>query len=656
MLIAATINIYAILHTMMRIIPHISLCFFLLLPLRILAQQEQVTLLQAFPSVDSTLSLQYWNYGTDKIANTFMFHSDAFIKESLPMGTEYIFKKRYKGSIMRTTSIAIQDNLTVQGLLKHRMSQTISLLGQVLYSSRSDSRDIALQSAKRTGGYLGIGYTGNLFRGESYLGYESNEQLGISAGGSSFYGHAHHIPISLGEGLMIRSSGTGQYTVIDSIRRMSDIDINLNAYTLRNDRSKNTLSIDLRSTMLHRDFYSPQGGSQSVLAVEQRKEQRHRANTDIGIEILPFLTADFNVNAEIADITRMFQQPIAEFSNTAINRNLQEFIVNVSGALSYQSDQGTLLRTGFSLFNRDEKNAVIQVYDIAQDQLDIIRKQEFQRDNISNRFRLFSLGECSVSDIDTLGYDVSASLLRYDTPSLQNNDDRDEQLLIGSLFWKRSVTKQLSMSITSGIQQTHVVFLKAERSSFNNRNSSIRFNPALHWMTSTFEMHPQFEVLANYTIFDFELPGTAMRSFSFRQFSYRDSIMYHFHKGWTLAGNIFIRRFDRGIMSWSEFSETPITMSTEQFFKFLIFVPATQGLRIGLGGRLYRLLQEPFRPIAGQTQLQSQTFIYGPEMYGSMIYPDGSSLSLKSWYEWQQFGENNRRNQINVFLQASLQL
>ncbi|MFM7157878.1 MAG: hypothetical protein ACKO0Y_08700, partial [Bacteroidota bacterium] len=101
--------------------------------------------------------------------------------------------------------------------------------------------------------------------------------------------------------------------------------INLNAYTLRNDRSKNTLSIDLRSTMLHRDFYSPQGGSQSVLAVEQRKEQRHRANTDIGIEILPFLTADFNVNAEIADITRMFQQPITEFSNTAINRNLQEF-------------------------------------------------------------------------------------------------------------------------------------------------------------------------------------------------------------------------------------------------------------------------------------------------------------------------------------------
>ena len=151
------------------------------------------------------------------------------------------------------------------------------------------------------------------------------------------------------------------------------------------------LSIELRSTLLNRDFYSPQGGSKGILAVEQRKEQRHRANADIGIEIIPMISADFNVNAEIADIARLFQRPITEYSNTSINRNLQEFTLNVSGGLTYQSERGTMLRSGFSLFNRDEKNAVLQVYDIAQDQLDIIRKQEFQRDNVSNRFRLFSL-------------------------------------------------------------------------------------------------------------------------------------------------------------------------------------------------------------------------------------------------------------------------
>lgn len=623
---------------------------------QLFAQQEQITLLRAISLTDSTQDIQSWNYGTDKIANTFLFNSDALMQYAFPFGTEYIVKKRYRGSIMRTNTIAIQDNLTVQGLLKQSLTPVFSLLGQVLYSSRSDSRDIALQSAKRIGGYVGIGYKSDIVGGEVYAGYEGNQQLGINGGGSSFFGQVNHIPISLGEGLLVQSRGSGQFTIIDTMRHMADIDIALNAYTAGDDQGKNSMSIELRSTLLNRDFYSPQGGTQGSLAVEQRQEQRHRANADFGIEIIPMIKADFTLNAEIADIARLFRRPITEFNNTAINRNLQEFTVNVSGAVTYQQEHGTVVRTGFSLFNRDEKNAVIPVFDISQDQLDIIRKQEFQRDNISNRFRIFSLGQQPIGEQDTIGYDISASLLRYDTPSTQNNDDRDEQLIIGSLFWRRSINQQISMSISGGIQQTHVVFLKSERSSLNNRNSSIRLNPIFHWKTSLFEMHPQFEVLANYTIFDFELPGTALRSFSFRQFSYRDSIMYHFRQGWTLESNLFIRRFDRGIMSWSEFSETPITMSTEQFFKFLMFVPASHGFRIGLGGRFYRLSQEPYQSNVGQSQLQSETYIYGPEMSGMMIYPDGSSISLKSWYEWQHFGENTRRNQINVFLQASLQL
>ncbi|MBM4173410.1 MAG: hypothetical protein FJ212_03535 [Ignavibacteria bacterium] len=623
---------------------------------QLFAQQEQITLLRAISLTDSTQDIQSWNYGTDKIANTFLFNSDALMQYAFPFGTEYIVKKRYRGSIMRTNTIAIQDNLTVQGLLKQSLTPVFSLLGQVLYSSRSDSRDIALQSAKRIGGYVGIGYKSDIVGGEVYAGYEGNQQLGINGGGSSFFGQVNHIPISLGEGLLVQSRGSGQFTIIDTMRHMADIDIALNAYTAGDDQGKNSMSIELRSTLLNRDFYSPQGGTQGSLAVEQRQEQRHRANADFGIEIIPMIKADFTLNAEIADIARLFRRPITEFNNTAINRNLQEFTVNVSGAVTYQQEHGTVVRTGFSLFNRDEKNAVIPVFDISQDQLDIIRKQEFQRDNISNRFRIFSLGQQPIGEQDTIGYDISASLLRYDTPSTQNNDDRDEQLIIGSLFWRRSINQQISMSISGGIQQTHVVFLKSERSSLNNRNSSIRLNPIFHWKTSLFEMHPQFEVLANYTIFDFELPGTALRSFSFRQFSYRDSIMYHFRQGWTLESNLFIRRFDRGIMSWSEFSETPVTMSTEQFFKFLMFVPASHGFRIGLGGRFYRLSQEPYQSNVGQSQLQSETYIYGPEMSGMMIYPDGSSISLKSWYEWQHFGENTRRNQINVFLQASLQL
>jgi len=634
------------------------LIFFSMQTCMIQAQQEQIMLLHAFPSTDSLLRQQEWKYGTDKIANTFLFSSDLMIRGNAYTGTEYLFKKRYRGSIMRTNTIAVQDNITVQGLLKHGLSDAFHVLGQMLYSSRSDSRNIALQSAKRMGGYLGVGYQGQFFSGELYGGYEANEQLGMQGGGSSAYGHIKHIPIMLGDGFMLQSEGRGQFTAIDSIRNMADIDIVLNAYSYQQNGGKNRMYMQIRSTVLNRDFYSPQGNAVGTLAIERRLEQRNRADADIGIEIVPQLSANFALNAEIADIARLFRNPISEFTNTAINRNLQEFIVNVTGSLQYDNEQGNRLMGGFSLFNRDEKNAVKQVFAIDQDQLDIIRKQEFQRDNVSNRFRLFSFGQVILGIQDTLGFDASASLLRYDTPSTANNDDRDEQTIIASLFWKRPIDEYLSISLNGGIQQTHFVFLKAERSSLSNRNSSIRLTPALQWKTRLFECNPQFEVLANYTIYDFELPGTALRSFSFRQFSYRDSIRYTFRKEWSIEGNLFIRRFDRGIMSWSEFTETPITMSTEQFFKFLMFVPATQTLRIGLGGRFYQLIQEPYSRSIGQsiTQFNAQTVIYGPEMFAQGQFSDGSSISLRSWYEWQFFGESSRRNQINLFLQASLLL
>jgi hypothetical protein len=506
------------------------------------------------------------------------------------------------------------------------------------------------------GGYIGLGYQGNLFSGEVYGGFEANEQLGIKGGGASAHGHIRHVPINLSEGLMLQSEGRGQFTAIDSMRNMADIDVMLSAFSYQQNGSRNRIYMQIRSTMLNRDFYSPQGSNSGALAIERRLEQRNRADADIGIEILPKFSANFMLNAEIADIARLFRNPITEFSNTAINRNLQEFIVNVTGSLSYDNESGNRITGGFSLFNRDEKNAVKQVFAIDQDQLDIIRKQEFQRDNVSNRFRLFSFGQIILGKHDTIGYDASASLLRYDTPSTSNNDDRDEQTIIASLFWKRPIDEHLTISLLGGLQQTHFVFLKAERSSLSNRNSSIRFAPGLQWRSRSLEFNPQFEVLANYTIYDFELPGTAVRSFSFRQFSYRDSIRYVFRKDWTIEGNLFIRRFDRGIMSWSEFSETPITMSTEQFFKFLMFVPATRIMRIGLGGRFYQLIQEPYSRSIGQnaSQLNAKTLIYGPEMFAQAQFPDGSSISLRSWYEWQFFGESSRRNQINLFLQASL--
>ena len=101
----------------------------------------------------------------------------------------------------------------------------------------------------------------------------------------------------------------------------------------------------------------------------------------------------------------------------------------------------------------------------------------------------------------------------------------------------------------------HLVFLKAERSAMNNWNRIFQFNPGIYYNTKSFMMMPQFEILANYTVYDFENISPDVKSFSYRQVGYKDSIFIYLGKMFSLQTNINISYFERGILYWKSFSE-----------------------------------------------------------------------------------------------------
>ena len=170
-------------------------------------------------------------------------------------------------------------------------------------------------------------------------------------------------------------------------------------------------------------------------------------------------------------------------------------------------------------------------------------------------------------------------------------------------------------------------------------------------------MHPRCEVMANYTVYDFENLIGDTKSFSFRQISYKDSIIYRLSKGYEIETRIFARLFDRGMLSWSEFSETPINTSTEQFIKMLIFVPSVNGIRTGIGIRYYTLIQKNvlIDPL-GQYALQPNvlTTSIGPEMSIQAQFSNGNTLQFQGWYEWQYSNEKLFRTLPNILLQSSI--
>jgi hypothetical protein len=72
-------------------------------------------------------------------------------------------------------------------------------------------------------------------------------------------------------------------------------------------------------------------------------------------------------------------------------------------------------------------------------------------------------------------------------------------------------------------------------------------------------------VLANYTAYDYEDVKTQVKSFSFRQMGYKDSIFIYLNKNLSLQFSNIYKYSERGILNWSSFSESPQNGITEIF-------------------------------------------------------------------------------------------
>ena len=109
----------------------------------------------------------------------------------------------------------------------------------------------------------------------------------------------------------------------------------------------------------------------------------------------------------------------------------------------------------------------------------------------------------------------SIGILRYDTPSDQNLEDRDELLVALTLSTWHSVSRSLELGVVLDGTVDHLVYLLKERSANNNYNRVLRLSPRTiyrpaPWLYSL----NAFEVLANYPVYDFEQQLPSVKSFS----------------------------------------------------------------------------------------------------------------------------------------------
>lgn len=587
-------------------------------------------------------------FGVDKIANTFVFTGNADVRTVTDLVT-LRWVNLYRGSAFRTATTAIRDDESSQISLDVPLTSALTAVVRQSWVLSRDSRSVGLNSLERLGGIGGVRWNiDDGVRLEAVGGMERNTQIGQRSTG--FIGGIDGILQQKDlEEWLLSSRLTADYQHMDAQRYNSDV--LAKASVVRTFSDVSSMNVAVEYTDLHRDFFTALSGSTSNdLAVEQRGEQRLHVATDLSYGISGPWSAGLVATVDAAGIDRRYKDPYQDVSITMVNRHLSEFTADMAFELRYRAPSLTG-NVGVSVYTRNEQNKVNPVSDISDPDLAAIRSQENQRDNTSTRSKFAGALTWYPSERDTVHVEGSSWILRYDTPSTLNYDDRDELNGLLTVRYAHALSPLLSVGLTLSGQYVHMVFLNKQRSAINNENRVIRFAPSIAINGAVVRMQPQIEVLANYTVYDFDEPGVNARSYSFRQISLRDSILVRLSNEFTIESRILFRYFERGAFFWGSFAETPQNSNLEQLSKILVFYDVGTGIRVGTGVRFYQLEQRAIGP-GVVTGLTSSVQFWAPETAVRYTTANGSELSLGGWYEFQHVNVVGRRNLPNLLLQA----
>jgi len=287
------------------------------------------------------------------------------------------------------------------------------------------------------------------------------------------------------------------------------------------------------------------------------------------------------------------------------------------------------------------ENNVLNTYNINDKDYNLYKANEamFDIDGHTTRFYLQTNWEPYQNE--NIKFEYSVSLYQHDTPSKDDNTDRDEFSSIINAVFTHRFNDALKFSLEGDAQFFHHVYIKSQMSANNKWERNIRLKPKISWLTHYFILNPEFELLANYINYDFEDSTLRMMGTSNRQISYKDSIIINLGKMLSLQLNINLRYFERGILFWKTFSESPQSSSLEKFIKPMLYTNLLENVvNVGCGIKYYSLTQKSLINYVNTEIIPGNFYIsVGPEVDFKVNFASGSNITLQGCYEFQNVND-----------------
>lgn len=315
---------------------------------------------------------------------------------------------------------------------------------------------------------------------------------------------------------------------------------------------------------------------------------------------------------------------------------IDEFRIDTYVQATYLADDGESGGSARLAYSERNESHLAKPIPGAPPNIAILREQQNEqeqtKDNLSRRTSLAGTASIPLSPSDRFFLSGAASILRYDTPSILNVEDRDELLIAITLATLHRISHFFEVGISLDGNFSHVVYILKERSANNNINRVLRLSPRTtyrptRWLATT----NVFEVLANYTVYDFEQQLAQVRSFSYRQFGWSDSTSIELTNRVGLDFFAYLKLYERGQLRWNEFKERPENSFADNSYAIQARFTPVEHTVFAVGLRYFSQARYAYGE-SGKT-LDSFLSSVGPTCVILWDIGPNSQFSLHGWYE-----------------------
>lgn len=386
-----------------------------------------------------------------------------------------------------------------------------------------------------------------------------------------------------------------------------------------------TLKLNLQN--LRRDYYISQKGD-----IESRVENTQGAENTLSYRLNPHLICQFTGGLS----SRILKINILTGENKGPKRERQDF--NIRGGFHLMFKKKDLQSNISFILNSDE-----QTYKLAKTMISSYysgSSQLITPDNQSRYSTFIFNTKWRFLPTDSLLFSSIVQRFQYNTPSLENIDDRDELRYRFNIQEHHRFSSTLSSSFSLNVHLHHLVYIYGEKSANNNWTRIFRINPALIWKPDPrYTFSHSTEVMANYVDYDYEalLPG--VKSFLFRKLKMEDSIRVQITSKTSLYTFFRSELDENGKMLWTKWLEQKIVDRQSYTLNFHFNYKMDNFLQISPGytffhrkGYLYQETQDQ-----GMIRKLNQNYkSHGPSMkitYQSQkltFYITGSTIKTNS--------------------------